>query len=72
MYDLIPATEEGVQGGEVNALDANPVVEPAATNSEQEGKPWSMSYFSKLCNYAITPACAFKLQELFETLVAYS
>ena len=64
-YTLVPDSEEGQQEGSVNVINAeqdpNPGLEEPKANPEQEGKPWSMTYFYNLYNYA-SLICAFKFR----------
>ena len=71
----MPEAEEGPGEAQVNFADAvkkpNPTPEASETNSVQEVKPRSTSFYFKLCHlFLFLSTCAFKLQELTGTLVA--
>ena len=74
-YELVPESESEQREAQVNLTDAteglNPISEEPRTSYAQEGKPRSMSFYFKLCNLLLfLSTCAFKLQDLTETLVA--
>ena len=74
-YELVPESESEQREAQVNlteaAQDPNPISEEPRSSYAQEGKPRSMSLYFKLCNLLLfISICAFKLQELTETLVA--
>ena len=74
-YELVPESESEQREAQVNlteaAQDPNPSSEEPRSSYAQEGKPRSMSFYFKLCNLLLfLSTCAFKLQDLTETLVA--
>ena len=74
-YELVPESESEQREAQVNLTEAtegpNPISEEPRTSYAQEGKPRSMSLYFKLYNLLLfISICAFKLQELTETLVA--
>ena len=74
-YELVPESESEQREAQVNLTevteDPNPISEEPRSSYAQEGKPRSMSLYFKLCNLLLfISICAFKLQELTETLVA--
>jgi len=76
-YELVPESESEQREAQVNLTEAteglNPFSEEPRTSYAQEGKPRSTSFYFKLCNLLLFLfTCAFKLQELTGTLVAWS
>ena len=74
-YELVPGSESEQREAQVNLTevteDPNPISEEPRSSYAQEGKPRSMSFYFKLCNLLLFLSnCAFKLQDLTETLVA--
>ena len=74
-YELVPESESEQREAQVNLTevteDPNPISEEPRSSYAQEGKPRSMSLYFKLCNLLLfLSTCAFKLQDLTETLVA--
>jgi len=59
MYKLVSEAEAGPGEAQVNFADAvekpNPTLEASETNSVQEGKPRSMSYYFKFMQLIIVP-----------------
>ena len=73
----MPESESEQREAQVNLTkateDLNPSSEELKASSAQEGKPRSVSYlFLIYATICIPVYCAFKLQELFGTLVAWS
>jgi len=54
-YELVPTGEEGQASGDVNVIqvedEPNPAAEDPQANHVPEGKPRSITYVLKLCNY---------------------
>ena len=76
-YELVPESESEQREAQVNLTEAtedpNQASEEPTASYAQEGKPRSMSYlFLIYATICIPIYCAFKLQELFGTLVAWS
>ena len=76
-YELVPESESEQREAQVNLTEAtedpNPVSEEPTASYAQEGKPRSMFYlFEFMQLFIFLFICAFKLQELFGTLVAWS
>ena len=74
-YELVPESESEQREAQVNLTEAtkdpNLISEEPRSSCAQEGKPRSMSFYFKLCNLLLfLSTCAFKLQDLTETLVA--
>ena len=74
-YELVPESESEQREAQVNLTEAtedpNPVSEEPTASYAQEGKPRSMFYlFEFMQLFIFLFICAFKLQELFGTLVA--
>src|SRR6185437_6667743 len=75
-YELVPESESEQREAQVNLTEAtedlNPSSEEPKASSAQEGKPRSMSYlfFLFMQLFIFLFICAFKLQELFGTIVA--
>ena len=74
-YELVPESESEQREAQVNLTEAaqepNPISGEPRSSYAQEGKPRSMSFYFKLCNLLLfLSTCAFKLQDLTETLVA--
>ena len=76
-YELVPESESEQREAQVNLTevteDLNQSSEEPKASSAQEGNPGACSTYFNLCNYLYSYfICAFKLQELFGTLVAWS
>jgi len=76
-YELVPESESEQREAQVNLTEAtkdpNQVSEEPKASYAQEGKPRSMFYlFEFMQLFVFLFICAFKLQELFGTLVAWS
>ena len=74
-YELVPESDSEQREAQVNLTEAtedlNPSSEEPKVSSAQEGKPRSMFYlFEFMQLFVFLFICAFKLQELFGTLVA--
>ena len=76
-YELVPESESEQREAQVNfievAEDTNQVSEEPKASYAQEGKPWSMNhYFQLYATYCFYILVHLSLQELTETLVAWS
>ena len=76
-YELVPESESEQHEAQINLTevseDPNQSSEEPKASFAQEGKPRSMFYlFEFMQLFIFLFFCAFKLQELFGTLVAWS
>ena len=77
MYELVPESESEQREAQANLTEAtedlNQVSEEPKASYAQEGKPRSMTYYFQLyATYYFYMLVHLSLQELIETLVAWS